>query len=155
MTKSGINKLTILGKNTVFMILIAVICPPIHSIVVVTSPIGVQAPPALAAITIKPANNILSSFSASNFRIKEIMTIVVVKLSRIALRKKLTNPTNHIKEDKRLVLILEVITSKPLCASTTSTIAIAPIKKNTICAVDIRDSPNSFPTRSDDAEVMA
>jgi hypothetical protein len=32
-----------------------VICPPIQSMVVVMSPMGLQAPPALAAITTAPA----------------------------------------------------------------------------------------------------
>ena len=43
------------GRNTSFIICIPLICPPIHNMVVVTSPIGDQAPPALAAITIMEA----------------------------------------------------------------------------------------------------
>jgi len=39
------------------MMVVVVNCPPIHSIVVVTSPIGDQAPPALAAMTTMPANS--------------------------------------------------------------------------------------------------
>ena len=60
------------------------------------------------------------------------MTIVVVKLSSTALRKNVTKPTSHIKVACFFVRISEVITSKPLCASITSTIVIAPIRKNTI-----------------------
>jgi hypothetical protein len=37
-----------------------------------------------------------------------------------------------------------VMTSKPLCASTTSTMAMAPIRKKTICAVPISESPSSL-----------
>ena len=40
----------------------AVTWPPIQSMIVVTSPIGDQAPPALAAIIIIPANIQISSF---------------------------------------------------------------------------------------------
>ena len=56
----------------------------IHNIVVVTSPIGDQAPPAFAAIIIKPANQILSSLLLTIFCRIEIKTIVAVKLSIIA-----------------------------------------------------------------------
>ncbi|EKD39862.1 MAG: hypothetical protein ACD_75C00272G0004 [uncultured bacterium] len=49
------------GRKTPFMIARVVIWPPIHSMVVVTSPIGVQAPPALAAMTMIPAKNSRSS----------------------------------------------------------------------------------------------
>ena len=135
------------GINKPFMISSAVIWPPIQSMVVVTSPIGVQAPPALAAITIIPAKNKRSSLCSRSFFIRETITIVVVRLSKIALRKNETKPTIHIKVESFLVLILEVITSKPLCASTTSTIVIAPIKKNTICAVVMSDSLSCSPTK--------
>ena len=60
------------------------------------------------------------------------MTIAVVKLSKMALRKKVTKPTNHINVDSFFVRMRRVMTSKPLWASTTSTMVIAPIKKNTI-----------------------
>jgi len=52
---NGMSKHTILGKMRAFIIPPAEISPPIQSIVVVTSPIGLQAPPAFAAITITPA----------------------------------------------------------------------------------------------------
>jgi len=51
----GMSRHTMLGKMRAFTIPNAEICPPIQSIVVVTSPMGLQAPPALAAITITPA----------------------------------------------------------------------------------------------------
>src|SRR5712672_1967363 len=125
-----------------------VICPPIQSMVVVTSPMADQAPPALAAMTIIDAKNKRSLGLSSSFRISEIITIVVVRLSRIALRKKVTKPTSHIRVACFLVRISEVITSKPLCASITSTIVMAPIRKNTIWAVEETDSLSCCSTRA-------
>ena len=55
MAINGMITDTIAGRNTSFMICIPLICPPIHNMVVVTSPIGDHAPPALAAITIMEA----------------------------------------------------------------------------------------------------
>lgn len=52
--------------------------------VVVTSPIGDHAPPALAAITISPANQSRNSFSFTTFCKMVIKTIVAVRLSIIA-----------------------------------------------------------------------
>jgi hypothetical protein len=80
-----------------------VIWPPIQSIVVVTSPMGDQAPPELAAITIMPANRMRSSRSSSNLRTSDTITMVVVRLSSRALRKKLIRPISHINEDRRVV----------------------------------------------------
>ena len=57
---------------------------PIHNIVVVTSPIGEKAPPAFAAMIVKPANQILSSLFLTIFCKIEINTIVAVRLSIIA-----------------------------------------------------------------------
>jgi len=72
--------------------------------------------------------------------------MVVVRLSSTELRKKVTNPISHIRVDSLVVLMREVITSKPLWASTTSTIVMAPIRKNTIWAVAARVSFNWCPT---------
>ena len=55
---------------------------------VVTSPIGDHAPPALAAIIINPANQILVSLSGTTFCKIVIKTIVAVKLSIMAERTK-------------------------------------------------------------------
>ena len=122
-----------------------VIWPPIHSIVVVTSPIGDQAPPALAAITMMAANSSRSSRWSSSLRVSEIITMVVVRLSRTALRKKVTRPTCQLSVVSRLVRICEVMISKPLWASITSTITIAPIRKKMICADDATEW-SSWPT---------
>ncbi|MNL86701.1 hypothetical protein D3C87_2155160 [compost metagenome] len=54
-TSSGTSRHTRLGRNRLLMMPPVVIWLPIHSMVVVTSPIGDQAPPALAAITTMPA----------------------------------------------------------------------------------------------------
>ena len=61
--------------------------------VVVTSPIGDQAPPALAATTISAAYQILSFLSETTFCKIEIRTIVAVRLSIIADNIK-ANPLN-------------------------------------------------------------
>ena len=66
---------------------------PIQSIVVVTSPIGDQAPPAFAAITISAAYQILRFLSETTFCKMEIRTIVAVRLSIIAERIN-ANPLN-------------------------------------------------------------
>ena len=57
---------------------------PIHSIVVVTSPIGDHAPPALAAIIIIAAYHNLKFLFDTTFCNIEISTIVAVRLSMIA-----------------------------------------------------------------------
>ena len=82
--KVGINALTTEGRLNNIINLPEVTFPAIHNIVVVTSPIGVQAPPAFALITIQPAYHILSVLSETNFRKIEIKTIVAVRLSIIA-----------------------------------------------------------------------
>ena len=71
------------------------------------------------------------------------MTMAVVILSRMALRKKVTTPTSQIREESFDVLMRRVMTSKPLWASTTSTMVMAPTRKKTICAVPMTDSPSS------------
>src|SRR5688572_8430952 len=57
---AGMKKQTNDGRIVFIMILPVVICSPIQSMVVVTSPIGLHAPPAFAEITIRPANISLS-----------------------------------------------------------------------------------------------
>ncbi|MGY3459863.1 hypothetical protein ACVWW5_005313 [Bradyrhizobium sp. LM3.4] len=140
MNASGTSRLSSEGRNTAPMIFSGEICPPIHSMVVVTSPITVHAPPAFAAMTMREANSRRSSRLAISRWISETMTMVVVRLSRIALRKKVTKPISHIRRIWLVVLMREVMTSKPSWASMTSTMVIAPIRKNTICAVEATDS---------------
>src|SRR6478735_3351069 len=121
-----------LGKNNVTMILPVEICPPIQSMVVVTSPIGVQAPPALAAITIIPAKNKRMSLLGISFRTSESITIVVVRLSSTDDKKNVTQQMIHNNVLGFLVLIRSVMKRNPWCASTNSTMVMAPIRKNRI-----------------------
>src|SRR5688572_8891520 len=102
-----------LGSKRFFTKDPAVTCPPIHSMVVVTSPIGDQAPPAFAAITIIPTKNRRISLFGINFRTNETITMVVVRLSRTAERKKATQHTIHKRVLGFLVLIKLVINLKP------------------------------------------
>ena len=59
--------------------------------VVVTSPMGDHAPPALALMITAPAKSHRVGLSAINFRSKEIITIEVVRLSKAAEKKKVTS----------------------------------------------------------------
>ena len=54
----------------------------------VTSPKGDQAPPAFAAMTVIPVNSKRCSRPAINFLKRETITIVVVRLSSMADKKK-------------------------------------------------------------------
>mmetsp|Transcript_39190 Transcript_39190/g.81341 ORF Transcript_39190/g.81341 Transcript_39190/m.81341 type:complete len:230 (+) Transcript_39190:384-1073(+) len=64
----------------------------IQSIVVVTSPMGVHTPPALAATTTMAPNKRRSLSSGTSFRSKDTITIVTVRLFRIADKKNVKNP---------------------------------------------------------------
>jgi hypothetical protein len=77
-----------LGRNNAFITAIVESCPCIQSIVVVTSPIGVQAPPALAATTIQQLKIILSLEEGMILLSNEIIKMVVVRLSKMLERKK-------------------------------------------------------------------
>ena len=90
---NGIAKLTTEGIKMCSMSLSELTLPAIQSMVVVTSPIGDQAPPALAAMTTNPAIHMRSSLSATILRRIEINTIVAVRLSIIADN---TNPRTEI-----------------------------------------------------------
>jgi hypothetical protein len=90
-----------------------VICPPIQSIVVVTSPIGDHAPPALAAITIIPPKNKRMSLFGTSFRISDTITMEVVRLSSNADKKKVTQQTTHSKVFGFFVLMRSVIILNP------------------------------------------
>ena len=95
----------------------------------VTSPIGLKAPPAFAAITTIPARVIRISPLGINFFKSVIMIIAVAKLSNNADKTKVTTPTIHRSFNTDFVRIRCVITVKPLCKSINSTIVIAP-KRN-------------------------
>src|SRR6188768_4203807 len=104
---------TILGSNKVLIILTEEICPPIHSIVVVTSPIGDHAPPAFAPITIMPQKNSLIFLSGTSFLVRDTIKIAVVRLSSSAERKKVTQHITHNKVFGFFVVIRSVITLNP------------------------------------------
>ena len=86
--KVGISMQIKEGKMRCSISFKVVTLSPIHSIVVVTSPMGDHAPPALAVIIIIPTYQILSSLSLISFVKIEINTMVAVKLSIIADRIK-------------------------------------------------------------------
>src|SRR3990170_983075 len=109
----GTRRHMILGNSKFLITSGAVICPPIQSIVVVTSPIGDQAPPALAAMIINPTKNNLISRLGMSFRIKDTITMVVVRLSKTADRKKVIQQTIHNNFLGSRVLIISVINLKP------------------------------------------
>ena len=103
---------TRIGNISCFTMLMAVICPPIHSIVV-TSPNDDHSPPALAAITIIPANQNLSFFSLNILEYSDVITMAVVKLSSRAERKKVSEIIIRNNLDLLVVFIFCVIMSKP------------------------------------------
>ena len=84
-----------LGKNKSRITSHSLILCFIQIIVVVTSPMTVQAPPALAATTTMPIYKSRSSRSATSLRNTEIITMVVVKLSKTADRKNVHIPMTH------------------------------------------------------------
>ena len=71
-------------------------CPPIHNIIVVTSPIGDHAPPALAArIIIHQTTKCFLVFN--KFFRRAAITIAVVKLSKTAEKKNVITLNIQIK----------------------------------------------------------
>mmetsp|Transcript_63901 Transcript_63901/g.187448 ORF Transcript_63901/g.187448 Transcript_63901/m.187448 type:complete len:257 (+) Transcript_63901:583-1353(+) len=76
------------GTKSHFAVGTVLIFPWIHSIVVVTSPIALHAPPALAAITMRPPHRCRKSLSSGTRRRRILSeTIVAVRLSITELRK--------------------------------------------------------------------
>lgn len=115
-----------------------VIIPLIQSMMVVTSPIGEKAPPALAAIIIMPPKIIRSLASATSLRSTIIITMLVVRLSRMAERIKVMMVI--LQSSARLFLVARASCTKkkPPLASTISTIVMAPIRKKRISHVSPR-----------------
>ena len=135
-----------LGRNIVFIIPRLEIWPPIHSMVVVTSPIGVQAPPAFAATTIIPAKKRRVSLPGISFRISDTITMAVVRLSNMAERKNVTQHIIQSKDFTFLVLIRSVINRKPWWASISSTMVMAPMRNKSISEIWARWWESSWPT---------
>ena len=106
----GTSKLKSEGKKSSLISLKLLTFPDIHNIVVVTSPMGDQAPPALAAIIVMPAYHKRSSLLGINFLSTVMITIVVVRLSIIADRKKVSKPIVH-KSDRLFLLAMIFLTA--------------------------------------------
>ena len=112
--------------------------------VVVTSPIGDHAPPAFAAIITNDAKYNRSSCEATNLRIIVIITIVVVKLSKMADKKKAKREIMTNKEYFEVAFIRSERILNPWCKSMSSTIVIAPIKNNNISAILLKLCESPF-----------
>ena len=115
-----------------------VITPLIHSMMVVTSPMGEKAPPELAAITTSAAYISRSPRLCTSFLSTMIITILVVRLSKMAERKKVIKAILHISLRLERVFRASRTKLKPPFESTISTIVIAPIRKNSVPAASPR-----------------
>ena len=102
------------------MMFIVVICPPIHNIVVVIVADGRPGAAGIGCNDDDAGKEEAVGMVRQSFRISEIITMVVVRLSNRALRKNVTKPTSHISVDNCWVRMRLVMTSKLLCASTTN-----------------------------------
>mmetsp|Transcript_50929 Transcript_50929/g.75522 ORF Transcript_50929/g.75522 Transcript_50929/m.75522 type:complete len:266 (-) Transcript_50929:1238-2035(-) len=101
------------GKKSCVTVGTVVSCPLIHSIVVVTSPMGVHTPPAFAATTTMAPKRRRSTSFGTNLRRRDTMTMVTVRLLRMEERKKVRNPIVQKSPFFDLVVILLVTTLKP------------------------------------------
>ena len=111
---TGTTMQTRLGSRVFTMMLTVVTCPLIQSMMVVTSPMGLQAPPALAARMTMPAKSQRSFLSAMSLRRSATMTMAVVMLSSRAERKKVRMETTQRSFFLSVVLMRSVMTVKPL-----------------------------------------
>lgn len=141
-----------LGRKVFNIMFNDVICPPIHNMVVVTSPNGDHAPPELAEIIIIDTNHKRSFLSEISFWHNDVITIAVVRLSSIADRKKVNKLTSTSSFGFDFVFITFVIILKPLCVSTTSTIVIAPNKKKSMEEISPRLCSNNLSDNDTNSE---
>mmetsp|Transcript_92437 Transcript_92437/g.247256 ORF Transcript_92437/g.247256 Transcript_92437/m.247256 type:complete len:306 (-) Transcript_92437:532-1449(-) len=129
------------GRIKSFTVAAPVILSSIHSIVVVTSPTGLHAPPALAANTTKPPIVALRSVSDSEgniFRVIDTTTMVAVKLSTTADSKNVnTHKTGKILGRLPCTTIPRtfVTTRNPPLPSMVSTTAMAGSRNKMIAPV--------------------
>lgn len=116
------------GRKSSVMSAVVVTFSFIQSIMVVTSPVGVHAPPLLAARITMPQNIHRSFLTDIILRRSMVIRMAVVRLSSMADMKNVKN--ERIQRSLRLlrVLILSVMHENPPCTSTSSTIVMAPIK---------------------------
>ncbi len=113
MIESGTNIEINEGMNVSKIIFIAVIFPLIHNIMVVTSPIGLHAPPEFAARITIPQKNQRSCLFSISFRSKAHITMAVVRLSNTADIKKVRILIIHKSFLLLVVLIFSVIILNP------------------------------------------
>ena len=127
-TMNAMNEGTIISLITPS----AVIILPFHSMIVVTSPMGENAPPALAAMITQTAYQMRSLGSCTSLRSIIIMTIEVVRLSSTADSIAVMNAI--FQRSERLVFDANAPRTqlKPPCWSTISTIVMAPMRKNNV-----------------------
>mmetsp|Transcript_21115 Transcript_21115/g.66781 ORF Transcript_21115/g.66781 Transcript_21115/m.66781 type:complete len:234 (-) Transcript_21115:743-1444(-) len=126
---SGTTPATREGRNRPATVSKAEILPWIQSIVVVTSPIGLQAPPAFAAITAQlPQLRRKDSSFLATWRRSFNATIVAVRLSMTELRKKVKRQMMGINRSTLpaiILLIMDVTIAKPPKWSMDSTTPMA------------------------------
>ena len=101
---------------------------------------GDQAPPALAAMMINPAKYQRSDLRVKNFLKMANITMVVVRLSSTADRKKVSKHNIQSNTNMLLVFMTLRIISKPLWMSINSTMVIAPSRKKRISAISSKCS---------------
>ena len=101
---SGTRMETMLANRVATMMLALVTSPAIHNMMVVTSPIGDHAPPALAA-RITMLAKMRRSLRSIILRSNAIITIEVVRLSSTADMKKVRMQMIHSRRVFFLVLI--------------------------------------------------
>ena len=126
------------GMNISMMTPAAVMTPLFHSMMVVTSPMGEKAPPELAAITTKAAYIRRSFWSLTSLRRIIIITIDVVRLSRMADRMNVMKAMRHSSDLLLLVCSVSRTKLKPPFWSTSSTMVMAPMRKNSVVLVEPR-----------------
>ncbi len=104
-TRLGMNACNITAPVETF--------PATHSMMVVTSPMGLQAPPEFAARMTMPPKNQRSCLSGINFLRSVTITMAVVRLSRIAEKKKVMKLSTQRSFTLFVVLIWSVMMEKP------------------------------------------
>ena len=132
MMSAGTTTDTNEGKNISVMTPIAVSKPLFQSMIVVTSPMGEKAPPELAAIITNEANIMRSVLLSTSLRSTITITMLVVILSSMALKKKVISTIRQ--SNFRLLVVRKALRTKlkPPLMSTISTMVIAPIKKKRV-----------------------
>ena len=113
-TKTGTTTQTTEGMKRYEISFNVVTLLAIHNMVVVTSPIGDQAPPAFADIIISPANQSRVSRSPITFCKIVIKTIVAVRLSMIADNMNASIAKIQSRAFLDLVLMNDLMVENPL-----------------------------------------